>query len=112
MAIIVQHLSTNNQYLLINADSSEENAVLANSPRLIRNLLPESEVSGEGKVALCDGNGRIFWLPASEIKVILVDGKAPAEILPETVTTFSKVLPSEEDSLEDELLEDDDEDWI
>ena len=111
MAIIVQHLSTNNQYLLINADAAEENTVLANSPRLIRNLLPESEASAAGKVALCDGNGRIFWLPASEIKVILVDGKAPADILPETVTTFSETVPTAEEA-RDELLEDDDADWI
>ena len=111
MAIIVQHLSTNNQYLLINADAAEENTVLANSPRLIRNLLPESEASTEGKVALCDANGRLFWLPASEIKVILVDGKAPADILPETVTTVSETIPTAEET-RDEFLEDDDEDWI
>ena len=111
MAIIVQHLSTNNQYLLINADAAEGDTILANSPRLIRNLLPESEASGEGQVALCDGNGRLFWLPASEIKIILIDGKAPADILPETVTTFSETVPTQENTTDD-LLEDDDEDWI
>jgi hypothetical protein len=107
MTIIVKHISSGSEYLLIGADSGARG--LGSSPRLLRNLL-EGEGAAVEQVALCDRNGKIFWLPAAEVIVSEIDGKPPSESLPEIVTATPEVLPIEEDRGETGLEEDDD--WI
>jgi hypothetical protein len=108
MAIIAKHIPSGTEYLLIGVDSGGKKGI---SPtRLLRNLLSEEEAAAVEQVALCDRNGRIFWLPAAEIVVSEIDGKLPAEILPEIVTTTSEVLPEAEGTADAALEED--EDWI
>lgn len=108
MAIIVKHIPSGAEYLLIGADSSSRS--LGSSPRLLRNLLAEVEGTAAEQVTLCDGNGRIFWLPAAEVVVSEIDGKPPAAILPEVVAATPEVLPVGGGMAETGLEED--EDWI
>lgn len=109
MAIIVRHIPSGNEYLLIGVDSGGKKGM--SPPRLLRNLLAEEEGAAVEQVALCDRKGRIFWLPTGEVAVSEIDGKPPSEILPEEiVTATSEVLPGEEETADAALEED--EDWI
>lgn len=73
MAIIVEHLDSGNEYVLIAAHSGID---LNASARLLKSWLPD-------RVALCDRQGKIFWANASSVVVIEVDGQKLTEVLPE-----------------------------
>lgn len=74
MAIIVEQLSTGNEYVLMGVGLGVDPGNL--SARFLNNFLPN-------KVAVCDRNGKIFWLPASEVIVVEIEGQKPSELLPE-----------------------------
>ena len=74
MAIIVEQLSTGNEYILVGTALGVDTGNL--SSRFLKNWLPD-------KVALCDRDGKIFWLASSEVAVIEIDGEKPSELLPE-----------------------------
>lgn len=42
---------------------------------------PNKEEGSESKVAVCDGEGRIFWGQSDDLVVVSVDGESPQAIL-------------------------------
>lgn len=74
MATIVEHLGTGNEYILLGVGLGVDQGNL--SARFLKTFLPN-------KVAVCDRQGKIFWLPSSEVRVIEIDGQKPTELLPE-----------------------------
>ncbi|HAC62823.1 MAG TPA: hypothetical protein DCF68_04630 [Cyanothece sp. UBA12306] len=109
MAIIVKHNNTGNYYALVGTGTNIDPSLL--SPRFLKNLLPLM-------VTVCDRNGNIFGLPASEVIVTTIDSQSPGELLPEPDVITPTVSPESEVNAtnaqgEGEIFDDDeDEDWI
>ena len=114
MAIIVRHIPTGNEYLLIGTGLGIDKNLL--SPRLLRNLLSEEGGGDVQRVALCDPNGQIFWLPSSEVIVTEIDGQQPGDLLPEKILTPPPVSEISEggdvNTFTGDEDEDEDGDWI
>ena len=91
MAIIVEQLSTGNEYVLMGVGLGVDPGNL--SARFLNNFLPN-------KVAVCDRKGKIFWLPSSEVIVVEIEGQKPSELLPkpEKVTPDPTSNPNFESS--------------
>ena len=80
MATIVEHLGTGNEYILLGVGLGVDPSNL--SARFLKTFLPN-------KVAVCDRQGKIFWLPSAEVMVIEIDGQKPTELLPEPEKVIS-----------------------
>ncbi|ACK66309.1 conserved hypothetical protein [Rippkaea orientalis PCC 8801] len=109
MTIIVKHSTTGNYYLLLGTGGGVDQNLI--SPRFLKNLLPIM-------VTVCDRNGNIFGLPASELVVTTLDGQPPSELLPEPEVIpppppFEPEVTQTTQQSEVEVFEDDDdEEWI
>lgn len=117
MTIIVKHIKTENEYLLIGTGIGDK---ALNLPFLRGNFWPEKEQEDIYLVTLCDREGNIFWLSSTEIIVTEIDGKPPSELLADRVTVPStELLNEKQESKENEKQEKEedfgdegDEDWL
>ena len=108
MTIIVKHLKTGNEYLLIGTGFSSSQSL--NLPFLRGNPVIEKDSIVNQMVALCDQNGKIFWVFSAEVIVTEIDGKNPSELLEGKITsTIPLTGEPQEGTWEDS---EDDEDWV
>ena len=104
MAIIVKHRPSGDHYLLVGTGVGTDQVLP--SSRLLKNWLPAT-------VAVCDRQGEIVWLPATEVVVIEVDGTSPADLLPEPEIPPPPPEPAVSVTPDVEVFDDDDdEEWI
>ena len=101
MTTIVKHRRTGNHYILLSITGNK-----ANPSRFISELFDrqKSEVS---TAAVCDFQGNIFLAQIDELTVLEIDGKKPADLLPELAdeTTPENVYVEQSDDFDDEELE-------
>lgn len=116
MSIILKHIPTGNEYIFLGTGLG---AIKNSLPsRVLNELFPMDKPDTYMMIAACDAQGRIIWLDGEQVIVTEVEGKSPAEILPELVTTSSQTIQDnldenqevEQDFNEDDF--DDDDDWI
>jgi hypothetical protein len=130
MTILVKHRQTGNEYILLNISTfGTKNSMPV---RLLEDFFPKNEAENSNLATICDVKGNIFVVGIANLIVTEIDGRKPAEILPEIVVpSFSQEIEAEEDletqpedrsfsrkddstdntSSSDEEFEDD-EDWI
>ncbi len=117
MAIILQHLTTGNEYIFLGVSGGEGKNLLPK--KMLGDFFSSDEGDRSRSLTVCDYQGRILWFPVSEMVVIEVDGQKPDELLPEIVTAEpvplqidgeNKVDKPEIGENIDEFSEDDD--WI
>ncbi|MGF1464569.1 MAG: hypothetical protein ACFCGT_00415 [Sandaracinaceae bacterium] len=68
MAVIAVHRETGKRYVLLGAGFGRV--------RGDHGLDQTSQL-----LALCDGEGRVHWIPARDIAIVSVDGEPPASLL-------------------------------
>ena len=79
MAVIVQHIKSDEKYILLGTGFG---AFKATRPSLFfGNLAPAEEAGQVTMVALCNNQGQIGWVHSDELQVVEVDGKSPTELL-------------------------------
>jgi hypothetical protein len=117
MAIILQHLTTGNEYIFLGVSGGEGKPLLPK--KMLGDFFSSEESDRSRAITVCDYQGRILWFPASEMVVIEVDGQKPDELLPEIAIAEpvplqldgeNKNEKTESESNPDEFAEDDD--WI
>jgi hypothetical protein len=117
MAIILQHLSTKNEYIFLGVSGGEGKSLLPK--KMLGDFFSSEESDRSRSITVCDDQGRILWFPVSEMIVVEVDGQKPDELLPEIVTPEPIPLQLDEENqsnqkesegTQDEFAEDDD--WI
>lgn len=79
MATIIEHRETGKQYVLLGTgfglyESKKPHWLLGDVGSEINNGRVEA-------VFCCDGNGKVEWFPAKQIRVVSVDGQAPDSLL-------------------------------
>ena len=102
MAIIVKHRRTGDEYIVLGISGEGGKAPLPS--RFLNDLFTPEQQENSSVLTICDAKGNIFSSYMHELVVIEIDGKKPAEILPEPV------IPS----IDDRFVHDDfndDEDW-
>ena len=136
MAIIVKHRRTGNEYIVLGISGEGGKASLPS--RFLNDLFTPEQQENSSVLTICDARGNIFSSYMHELVVIEIDGKKPAEILPEPVISAindrfendnfdddkgwqqengEAELPTENSDVENKSNEradkfDDDEDWI
>ena len=80
MTIIVEHRRTKNQYILLSVNGE---VAQANPSRFISEFFNQEKSEVSCSVTVCDVQGNIFLAYIDDLIVIEIDGKKPAEILPE-----------------------------
>jgi hypothetical protein len=117
MAIIVQHLTTGNEYILLGISGGESKTILPT--KMLGDFFAGEDAEKSRSVVVSDGRGKIIWFPVAEIIVVEVDGQKPEELLPEIIAPEpvplqldreNKPEQSENQDNIDEFAEDDD--WI
>ncbi|MCK6440753.1 MAG: hypothetical protein L6Q71_11215 [Planctomycetes bacterium] len=79
MAIIVQHRTTGQRFVLLGTGYAQW---LATTPGLfLGNLSPNRESGEKAVIAVADNEGNISWWEPELLQVIEVDGKRPVEVL-------------------------------
>jgi uncharacterized SAM-dependent methyltransferase len=81
MATIVKHNQTGKRYCLLGAgfgvfQSSKPNVFLGN-------LMADVEEGEYALVCVCNSKGEIFWLEATQVKVVSIDGQNIQELATE-----------------------------
>jgi hypothetical protein len=109
MTIIIKHLKTGNEYLLLETSLSVDKTL--NPSRFLGDFFPAEEEGKTITVAACDVQGRIFRFYAIEVVVITIDGKKLSELLPEAIATPTEVIVDNEENGDEEAFEDDEE-WL
>ena len=110
MTTIVKHRRTDNQYILLGM--AKEGRV--NPSRLIGELFDRDKPEASGSATVCDFQGNIFLTQIDELIVIEIDGKKPADLLPEPIyratsevhNTTSEGVYAESDEFDDEEFDD------
>ncbi|WP_013321595.1 hypothetical protein [Gloeothece verrucosa] len=121
MTVIIKHLDSGNEYILLNAGLGASKSSLPS--RVLNDLFTSDNSDKVMMLVACDVKGRIVWLRSNEIIVTEIDGKKPSEILPEIISTPVQPLldspyiegeEQEQDFNEDfnEDSDEEDEDWI
>lgn len=106
MTTIVKHRRTGNHYILLGITGDSK----ANPSRFISELF-DREKSEVSTATVCDFQGNIFLAQIEELTVLEIDGKKPADLLPEPAyQTNTDVYVEQSDDFDDEeLLEEFDE---
>lgn len=79
MAIIVEYKKDNKKYIYLGASYSFYKEV---TPGFLGgNLFPNEEEGEFNCILASDEKGELIWLPATEVKVVSIDGKRVDEIL-------------------------------
>jgi hypothetical protein len=117
MAIIVQHLTTGNEYIFLGVSGGESKNILPT--KILGDFFATETADKSRTVTVCDDRGKILWFPVAEIIIVEVDGQKPEELLPEMIVSEPVPLQLDrEDKPEstdnqgniDEFAEDDD--WL
>ena len=120
MSIIVSHKRTGNPYIFLGIEGQGEKN---NSPgRFLSDLFTQDESElATTLVLVCDVAGKIFVADIDDLLVIEINGKKPAEILPEVpVAQVNEDRPpspsasnnSAQDDRDDDFDDFDEEEWI
>lgn len=104
MSIIVSHKRTGNSYIFLGIEGQGEKN---NSPgRFLSDLFTQDESElATTLVLVCDVAGKIFVADIDDLIVIEIDGKKPAEILPETANTTNAIDKEPSRPLPDDYAE-------
>jgi hypothetical protein len=96
MTILVKHRQTGNEYILLNISTfGTKNSMPV---RLLEDFFPKNEAENANLATICDVKGNIFVVGIANLIVTEIDGRKPAEILPEIVVpSFSQEIETEED---------------
>ena len=82
MTTIVRHKKTGNEYILLSI-TGESNK--ANPSRFISELFERQKSEVSCSATICDVRGNLFLAYIDELVVTEIDGKKPADILPEPI---------------------------
>ncbi|MGD1919124.1 MAG: hypothetical protein ACFCAD_09640 [Pleurocapsa sp.] len=115
MITIVRHKRTGNEYILLSINGEENKT---NPSRFINELFNSSQAKSEVSCSatVCDVQGNLFLAYIDDLVVVEIEGKKPADILPEPsyaepanefYQSQSRKIEDDEE-LEDEELEDED----
>ena len=107
MTIIVKHRRTGNEYILLGINGEVDKV---NPSRFISELFAQEKSEVSCSVTVCDIRGSIFLAYIDDLTVTEIDGKKPAELLPESTSEYyePEVYPQQtEDFDDDEDLEED-----
>ena len=102
MTTIVRHRRTGNQYILMDMIGEIGKA---NPSRFISELFDRAKPEASS-AAVCDARGNIFLAYIDDLVVVEIDGKKPAELLPEVSPEPAGDSVSEQADFEDEEFED------
>ena len=106
MTTIVRHKRTGNEYILVSI-TGESNK--ANPSRFISELFERQKSEASCLATICDPRGNLFLAYIDELVVTEIDGRKPADILPEpTVEPVVENVYADgdlDDFESDELLE-------
>ncbi len=83
MAIIVQHLTTGNEYIFLGVSGGESKNILPT--KMLGDFFATETPDKSRSLTVCDDQGRILWFPVTEMIVVEVDGQKPEELLPEII---------------------------
>lgn len=106
MTTIVRHRRTGNQYILLDITGELGKA---NPSKFISELFDRAKPEASS-AAVCDARGNIFLAYIDDLIVVDIDGKTPAELLPEPASDPVAEEEGFEDELEEELEEEEGED--
>ena len=114
MTTTVRHKRTGNEYILLGI-TGETNK--ANPSRFLSELFEREKTEGSCLATICDIRGNLFLAYIDELVVTEIDGKKPADILPEPTVepVVDNVYDNEdlneyedEEFLEEDIRDDDD----
>jgi len=115
MTTIVRHKRTGNEYILLSINGEENKT---NPSRFINELFNSNQAKAEisCSATVCDVQGNLFLAYIDDLIVIEIDGKNPADILPEPEyksasndSDRSQNSEFKDDEFDEEELEDEDE---
>jgi hypothetical protein len=86
MTTIVRHKRTGNEYILLGINGEENKT---NPSRFINELFSQAKSEVSCSATVCDVQGNLFLAYIDDLIVIEIDGKKPADILPEPDFTES-----------------------
>ena len=66
-------------YLFLGVGFGAYKAMVAGN--FLQSISPEVDSEKLGMVALCDRKGNVGWVDYSEVEIIEIDGRSPAELL-------------------------------
>ena len=79
MAVIAEHIQSGKKFVLLGTGFG---AFKATRPSLFFGNLAPSEESGQvTMVAVSNNRGQIGWVHSEELRIVEIDGKAPAELV-------------------------------
>ena len=115
MATIVKHKRTGSEYILLGINGEENQT---NPSRFINELFSQSQAKTKASYSatVCDVRGNLFLAYIDDLIVIEIDGKNPADILPEPSDsqvpkdTYRSPDNEDEEELAEERFEDEFED--
>lgn len=108
MNTIVKHKRTGNKYILLGINGELDRT---NPSRFISELFAQEKSEVSCSATVCDIQGNIFLAYIDDLIVTEIDGKKPADILPEPITesvnrdAYTQPIDDFEDELEDEDLD-------
>ena len=119
MTTIVKHRRTGNEYILLGISGEGR----ANPSRFISELFDRDKPEVSSSATVCDFQGNIFLAGIDDLVVTEIDGKKPADLLPEpTLNTTSEAYetanenvyaePDFDEEFDDEELNDEEEDTM
>ena len=120
MTTIVKHRRTGNEYILLGISGEGR----ANPSRFISELFDRDKPEVSSSATVCDFQGNIFLAGIDDLIVTEIDGKKPADLLPEpTFNTTSEAYETanenvyaepdfDDEELDDEELNDEEEDTM
>jgi len=79
MAIIVRSKETRRKYVLLGTGYGAFRST--RHGRMWAGQTSATEADQHEMIAVCDPDGRIFWLPSAHVEVLTVDGEKPSELL-------------------------------
>lgn len=81
MTTIVKHRRTGNEYILLGINGEIDQV---NPSRFISELFNQEKSAVSCSATVCDVQGNIFLAYIDDLTVLEIDGKKPADILPES----------------------------
>ena len=102
MTTIVRHRRTGNEYILLGITGETDKA---NPSRFISELFSQEKSEVSSSATVCDVRGNIFLAYIDDLVVTEIDGKKPADLLPEPADEPANNYDSEPNDFEDEELE-------
>jgi hypothetical protein len=102
MTTIVRHRRTGNEYILLGITGETDKA---NPSRFISEFFSQDKSEVSSSATVCDVRGNIFLAYIDDLVVTEIDGKKPADLLPEPADEPADNYDSEPSDFEDEEFE-------